>query len=172
MPSFASKLCLVVVLILSCVSQSYADIPAEHVIVQRVIRSATAYAQSVACDTRPIHPRDVVALVPYLRDDPGALARYAVLWVGDLGCSGGSHSTVTNLSIVQSGIAQTFQVDPRQSSPVIQFVSPVRIIDRVVSHSEHALEVEGYALQSTDASCCPSKRIRFKLTEDFNGNWR
>ena len=78
--SFASKLCLVVVLISGFVPQSHADILAQHVITQRVIRAATAYAQSVACDTWPIHAKDVVSLVPYVRDDPWESARYAVLW--------------------------------------------------------------------------------------------
>ncbi|MEJ7806294.1 MAG: hypothetical protein WKG03_10295, partial [Telluria sp.] len=87
------------------------------------------YANAISCPGVKVRAEDVLALVPG-EDDERRLPRYAVLWTGDLGCFGGAGIEATHLAIatISSG---KYIVDPRLSSPVVTFDSPVRFVKRV-----------------------------------------
>ena len=89
------------------------------------------YANAIACPGVKVRPEDVLALVPS-EDDDRRLSKYAVLWSGDLGCFGGSGIEATHIAIatISSG---KYIVDPRLSSPIVEFESPVRFVKRVVT---------------------------------------
>ena len=138
---------------------------------QAVIRVATAYANSIACPDVVINPQNVAALMPYRGRNRRDEERYAVIWVGDLGCAGGTGSPRTYISIVKVGADDAYVVDPVRSSPNVKIASPLPAVDRIVSHTPDTLTLEGKAYAPMDALCCPSVLRQFTLKSDAAGNW-
>ena len=67
---------------------------------------------------------------------------------------------------------QLFVVDPRVSSPIIQFDSPVRMVSRIVGNTRDTLILEGKVFADSDPHCCSSITVRFTLRVDEKGNWK
>ncbi len=153
----------------SCFAQS---VPPVQEITRQVIKAATSYKDAIACVEDKIGPKDIAALVPYKTLDDQLEAKYAVLWVGDIGCAGGSGTYGTNISIVTIGVGNSYLVDPLQSSPVIRFESPVRLVNRIVGNTRDSMILEGLEFGPKDANCCPSVPVRFTLKVDEKGNWK
>ena len=128
------------------------------------------YANAIACPGVKVRPEDVLALVPS-EDDDRRLSKYAVLWSGDLGCFGGSGIEATHIAIatISSG---KYIVDPRLSSPVIEFESPVRYVKRVVSYNEESLTLQGNVYGPQDTRGNPTIPVRFTVKLDDKGNWK
>ncbi len=128
------------------------------------------YANAIACPGVKVRPEDVLALVPS-EDDDRRLSKYAVLWTGDLGCFGGPGIEASHIAIatISSG---KYIVDPRLSSPIVQFDSPVRYIKRVVSYTEDTLTLQGNVSGPQDVRGVPSVPVRFVLKVDEKGNWK
>ena len=84
----------------------------------------------------------------------------------------GSGTEGTNLSIVTISTGDSYVVDPLQSSPVIQFESPVRFVERIVGNTRDSLILEGMEYGPKDPNCCPSIKVRFTLRVDEKGNWK
>lgn len=136
---------------------------------QAGVASAVArYVNAIACGGVRVTPADVLLLSP---GDPDRMpARYAVLWHGDLACSGGSDSDRTHLAIATCNTGQ-FVVQPESSSPVVAFESPVRSVSRIVSYSARILVLEGMEYGPGDPNSAPSVPVRFMLRVDARGNW-
>lgn len=128
------------------------------------------YANAIACPGVKVRPEDVLALVP-AEDDNRRLAKYAVLWIGDVGCFGGAGIEASQISIatISSG---KYIVDPRLSSPVIDFDSPVRFVKRVVSYTDETLTLQGNVSGPQDVRGKASVPVRFTLKVDDKGNWK
>ncbi len=128
------------------------------------------YANAIACPGVKVRPEDVLALVPS-EDDDRRLSKYAVLWTGDLGCFGGPGIEASHIAIatISSG---KYVVDPRLSSPVIEFDSPVRYVKRVVSYTDDTLTLQGNVSGPQDVRGVPSVPVRFVLKVDEKGNWK
>lgn len=128
------------------------------------------YANAIACPGVKVRPEDVLALIPS-EDDDRRLSRYAVLWTGDLGCFGGAGIEASHLAVatISSG---KYIVDPRLSSPIIEFDSPVRYIKRVVSYTADTLTLQGNVSGPQDVRGVPSVPVRFMLKVDEKGNWK
>lgn len=128
------------------------------------------YANAIACPGVKVRPDDVLALVPS-EDDDRRLSKYAVLWSGDLGCFGGPGIEASHIAIatISSG---KFIVDPRLSSPIIEFDSPVRFVKRVVSYTADTLTLQGNVSGPQDVRGVPSVPVRFVLKLDDKGNWK
>lgn len=148
------------------------DAPPAQEITKQIIRSVTDYANSISCEDGEVSPKNIAALVPYKTSDDRWDEKYAVIWTGDIGCSGGSHSSTANLSIVTIGSSDSYVVDPLKSSPVIKFECPVQAVERVVGNTSDSLVLEGNEVGPDDASCCPSVKVRFTLRADEKGNWK
>jgi len=146
--------------------------PSVQEITKQIIKSAKSYQNAISCSDVEISPKDIAALTPYKTIDDRMDAKYAVLWVGDVGCAGGSGTTGTNISIVTVSIGDSFVVDPHLSSPIIQFESPVRMVSRIVGNTRDTLILEGKEYSDNDANCCPSITVRFTLRVDEKGNWK
>ena len=99
-------------------------------------------------------------------------AKYAVLWTGDVGCAGGSGTNGSHVAIVTVGAGDSFTIDPLQSSPVIAFETPVRIIEKFVGNTRDSIILEGKEFGDKDPNCCPSITVRFTLRVDDKGNWK
>lgn len=153
----------------SSLAQSAPPVPE---ITRQVIKAATSYKEAIACVEDKIGAKDIAALVPYKTLDDRMDAKYAVLWVGDIGCAGGSGTYGTNVSIVTIGAGDSYTVDPLQSSPVIRFESPVRLVSRIVGNTRDSMILEGLEFGPKDANCCPSIPVRFTLKVDEKGNWK
>ncbi len=146
--------------------------PPVQEITRQVVKAATSYKDAIACAEGKIGAKDIAALVPYKTLDDRPDAKYAVLWGGDIGCAGGSGTHGTNIAIVTIGAGDSYIVDPLQSSPVIQFESPVRYVNRIVGNTRDSIILEGLEYGPKDANCCPSITVRFTLKLDEKGNWK
>lgn len=146
--------------------------PPAHEITRKVISSATSYANAISCPGVKIEPKLVATLVPYKTMWDRMDAKYAVMWWGDIGCAGGSGTGGTHVSIVTISTGDSYVVDPFQSSPVIQFESPVRAVERIVSNTRDSLILEGMEYGPNDPNCCPSIKVRFTMRADEKGNWK
>lgn len=154
-------------------SGSYAQSgPPVQEITKQVIRSVTSYANAISCPGVKVDAKQIAALVPYKTMDDRMDAKYAVLWPGDIGCAGGSGTEGTHLSIVTVSTGDSYVVDPLQSSPVIQFESPVRFVERIVGNTRDSLILEGKDYGPKDPNCCPSILVRFTVRVDEKGNWK
>ena len=143
--------------------------------VNAVIEAAARYAQGIACEVQAITPDEVVLLAGDPSDEAAGYGpRFAVLWTGDVGCQGGSGTTMTNIAIVHGrGMEQRdYYVDALRSSPAIDFESPVRAVERIVRHGPDELELEGLMQGDSDPNCCPSEPVRFTLRADEAGHWK
>lgn len=146
--------------------------PPVQEITKQIVKSVTSYANAISCPGIAVEPKKIAALVPYKTVDDRLDAKYAVLWVGDIGCAGGSGTEGTNISIVTVSTGDSYVVDPLQSSPAIQFESPVRGIERIVGNTRDSLILEGKEYGPNDPNCCPSIKVRFTLRSDEKGNWK
>lgn len=128
------------------------------------------YANAIACPGVKVRPEDVLALIPS-EDDDRRLSKYAVLWSGDLGCFGGPGIEATHIAVatISSG---KYIVDPRLSSPIVEFESPVRFVKRVVSYTADTLTLQGNVNGPQDVRGVPSVPVRFVLKLDDKGNWK
>jgi len=148
------------------------DAPSVQDISKAVVRASSQYANAVSCETEKIGPKQIAGLRPYKSFDDRMDAVYAVLWSGDIGCAGGSGTSGTNISIVTIGAGDSYVVDPTRSSPVVQFESPVRYVERIVGNTPDTLILEGKDYGPKDPNCCPSVPVRFTLKVDGKGNWK
>ena len=140
---------------------------------KQVIKAASGYANSIACYNSKIEPKDVITLVPHSNSEDVTDAKYAVLWNADISCNFGTGDKGgTNISIVTVNGNEIYVVDPLQSSPVIEFQSPVQYVSKIISNTKNAIVLEGNEAAETDPNCCPSIPIRFTLTSDAKGNWK
>lgn len=134
-----------------------------------VVDAVRRYANAISCPGVKVRIEDALALVP-ADDDRRMLPRYAVLWSGDLGCFGGTGIEATHLAIatVSSG---KYIVEPRLSSPVVTFESPVRFVKRVVSYTPDSITLQGNVFGPQDTRE-PSIPVRFTIKVDEKGNWK
>lgn len=154
-------------------ANSYAEsAPPVQEITKQIIKSVTSYANAISCPGVVVESRQIAALIPYKTFDDRMDAKFAVLWVGDIGCAGGSGTEGTNVAIVTVSTGDSYVVDPLQSSPAIQFESPVRFVDRIVGNNRDSLILEGKDYGPNDSNCCPSIKVRFTLRVDEKGNWK
>ena len=148
--------------------------PSVQEVTKQVINSATNYAKAISCNTSKIDSKDIAALVPYKTFDDRENAKYAVLWSGAIGCSGGGlggGAASTNLAIVRIGAGDSYVVDPFESSPAIKFEPPIRSAG-LVGNTKDSLIFEGMEHASEDPNCCPSIKVRSTLRVDKKGDWK
>lgn len=149
------------------------DPPAPSVAEQtkEIINVVSRYGSSIGCLEAGPEAKDIAALTPFKsmmqRDD----AKFAVLWVGDIGCAGGSGTISYNLAIVKVGAGNNFYVDPWQSEPAITTEIP-RAIERIVGATNDTLILDTLDYGENDANCCPSIRERITIKSDKEGNWK
>lgn len=136
-----------------------------------IIQAVTHYAQAISCTDAKVDAKHIAALVPYRSPEDSSDAKYAVVWVGDIGCLGGTGTMRTNIAVVTIGSGYTFLVDPSQSSPIVQFEA-YGSFTRLVGNTHDSLIIDASELGSNDAHCCPSVPIRVTLSLDGSGNWK
>ena len=134
-----------------------------------VASAVERYANAVACAGVKVRPADVLLLSNGYQGT--FQARYAVLWVGDMSCFGGTGTEQTQLAIATFNNGQ-YVVQPELSSPVVAFESPVQLVTHIVSHSTRALVLEGQECGPDDPDGAPSVPVRFILRLDGKGNWK
>ena len=135
-----------------------------------VAEAVRRYANAIACPGVKVRPEDVLALIP-AEDDDRRLNKYAVLWTGDVGCFGGTGIEASQIAIANISNGK-YVVDPRLSSPIIAFDSPVRFVKRVVGYTDETLTLQGNMNGPQDVRGVPSVPVRFVLKVDEKGNWR
>lgn len=138
-------------------------------IIDQVFQVARSYADTIACEVS-LDRRDVLSLAPYVGAGTLIDTKYAVLWRGDIGCSGGSGTTFNEIMIIGIGAYEFYFVDPAKSSPNVRFDSP-SVIEQVVSYTQDTIVIKGYEYSEEDALCCPSLPVEITLQSDAEGNW-
>ncbi len=160
--------------LLACLAMSpYAGAATEkspEEIKRGIVDAVRRYGNAISCPGVKVRTEDVLTLEPGEEDDR-RLSKYAVLWTGDLGCFGGAGIEATHLAIatVSSG---KYIVDPRLSSPVVEFDSPVRYVKRVVSYNETSMTLQGNVYGPQDKAGNPTIPVRFTVKLDEKGNWK
>lgn len=139
-----------------------------------IIDAVDYYASSIACNEIGVTPGNIAALTPLksLELNDQEAAQYAVWWMGDIGCAGGTATTSAHIAIVKVGAASTFYVDPAKSSPVIDFDTPNGTITKLVGNTKNSLVFDGADYRDTDPRCCPSIATRFTLQVNHKGDWK
>ena len=133
-----------------------------------VASAVERYANAIACAGVKVSPDNVLMLTAGYPAAP--MARYAVLWVGDMTCYGaGTEKTHIAIATLNNG---QYLVQPEMSSPVVAFESPVKVVRRVVSHSAKNLVLEGMEYGPGDPQTAPSVPVRFILRLDAKGDWK
>lgn len=146
--------------------------PGTQVITAKIIKSVANYQSAISCSDMPPEAKNIAALVPYKTLDDRLNATYAVFWIGDIGCAGGSGTSGENIAIVTVGAADTFVVDPLRSSPTVSLDFPQRGYERIVGNTKDSIIVDAAEHGPNDANCCPSVRFRYTLKLDEKGNWK
>ncbi len=142
-------------------------------VLNQVFQKAMQYAGSIACDVRA-DKKNVVALVPWndFRDMiEREKAKYALIWYGDIGCSGGSGSVNPYITVIQISTGNSFVANLSRSSPLIKFETQIRDI-RVIEAAENELILNGLDGAPDDPICCPTIPVRVHLRQDSQGNWK
>lgn len=134
-----------------------------------IVDAVRRYGNAISCPGVKVRTEDVLALVP-MEDDDRMLPKYAVLWSGDLGCFGGAGIEATHLAIATVSGGK-YIVDPRLSSPVVSFESPVRFVKRVISYTSDSMTLQGNVFGPQDTRE-PSIPVRFTVKVDEKGNWK
>lgn len=158
--------------LLCMVSISHAHAVNNTALTKKILATATAYQQAIACETSPITQENIIPLTPFTDEEDQWESRYVVLWSGDIGCQGGSGTSTANITSIEIGAAQYVYVNSEESSPNIDYESPVAYVRRVVSYAKDKLVLEGKTYAEKDPHCCPSLTIQFTLTQDTEGNWK
>jgi hypothetical protein len=135
-----------------------------------IVDAVRRYGNAIACPGVKVRTEDVLTLEPF-DDDDRRMSKYAVLWTGDLGCFGGQGVEATHLAI--AGVSNgRYIVDPRLSSPVVEFDSPVRYVKRIVSYNEESMTLQGNIYGPQDKPGNPTIPVRFTVKLDDKGNWK
>ncbi|MBP6020410.1 MAG: hypothetical protein KA735_13040 [Burkholderiaceae bacterium] len=141
-------------------------------ITANIINVVDRYASSVACFDLGVEPKNIAALTPLQSVDEHLDAEYAVWWMGDIGCAGGSGTSGSHIAIVNIGAGGYFYVDPTRSSPTVDFDTPTRHITKIIGNTHDSIVFEGVEYGEKDPNCCPSIPIRFTLKANEQGDWR
>lgn len=150
-------------------SAAFAAQPAPTAAERDGVASAVArYVNAIACAGVRVTPAEVLMLSNGYPDV--SRARYAVLWSGDLACSGAAGADKTYLAIATFNAGQ-YVVQPELSSPVVAFESPVRSVTRVISYNARIMVLEGREAGPGDRDNAPTVPVRFMLRGDGKGNW-
>lgn len=139
---------------------------------QAAMQTAKAYADAISCGGTEIKAEFVLPLRPWVDRYLAEEAEYLVIWNGDIGCAGGSGTWSDNIVSVQVGAGGTFYVEPRYSSPVIDFDSGMRIIEQVSLLPGGLLRVQGLSHGEDDANNFPSQKVSATLQRLTDGGWR
>lgn len=147
----------------------HAEAPAPAAAQKGVASAVERYANAVACSGVKVNPADVMMLSSGY--EGAYLARYAVLWRGDMTCFRNAGTEQTYLAVATFNTGQ-YVVQPELSSPVIAFESPVRVVTRVVRYGARILVLEGNEFGPEDSDRTPTVPVRFILRLDATGNWK
>lgn len=168
MESATVKIAAAALLLLATSSAAFAQPEPTATARTGVAGAVERYANAIACSGVKVRPADVLMLTAGYPAAP--MARYAVLWVGDMTCYG-SGTEKTHIAIATQNSGQ-YLVQPELSSPVVAFESPVKLVRRVVSHSAKNLVLEGMEYGPGDPQTAPSVPVRFILRLDSKGDWK
>jgi len=152
-------------------SGAHAGAEKSHEEIKRgIVDAVRRYGNAISCPGVKVRTEDVLTLEPG-ENAERHLSRFAVLWTGDLGCFGGAGIEATHLAMATVSGGK-YVVDPRLSSPVVAFESPVRFVKRVVSYTEHSMTLQGNVYGPQDKAGNPSIPVRFTVKVDEKGNWK
>lgn len=140
-------------------------------VMKDVYEKATQFASTISCAPE-FDLKKIVPLVPWDDDHDIWDARYALIWRGDIRCTGGSGSSQPHITIVGLGSGGSVAVLPKLSSPVIEFDPSVRIINKIIDVTANELTLEGMDWSSSDALCCPSMPVHIFMRRDKKNNWK
>ena len=144
---------------------------------EAVAKSVDRYAAAIACETEPVRATDIVALVPYAFDEDSSLSSgiYAAIWVGDIGCEGGSATITAHIAIVTIGFNGYFQVDPKRSSPQVEF-APILTdtLHSIVSIAADTIVLQGFTPSWTMDDAKPGDdpvMVQLTMKQGLDGDW-
>lgn len=130
---------------------------------KQVFRVGKQYAESISC-VLEIDPNNLVALTPFTYDTTEhSIPEYVLIWIGDVGCYGGSHTSGYRIATINIRAANVATVDTLLSSPVIKFPISPKSIKKITRLSNNTLKI--IAIDETE------NNVEIHLKRDTNGNW-
>lgn len=144
--------------------------PSNAVISKQVPQVAKKYAQSISCDYQ-IKSSNLVSLKSInFSTQEYSNPEYVVIWSGDIGCNGGSHSIRYLLTTLNIRAANTITVDPSLSSPAIKFPIVAKSINKITRLSNNSLKLITFDHSASD--CCSENLVETIIKRDTKGNWK
>lgn len=152
--------------LLAILSSSYSQAKklSEMEVRNQALKVAKQYAQSITCDYS-INPNNLIALTPPTYDSVDySTPEYVLIWSGDVGCYGGSHSIRYLITTINVRAANTATVDPLLSSPAVQWTINPNLIKKMTRISNNSLKI--IATDETESN------VEIRLKRDAKGQWR
>lgn len=137
---------------------------------KEIINVVKKYGSSIGCIEAEPTSKDIFAMTAFKTDADRMDAKFAVTWLGDIGCAGGSGTVSKNVAIVRIGAATTFYVDALESAPALEL--PIGRIERIVGATKDSLVIDANRHGENDANNFPSIRERFTLKQLGEGKWK
>jgi len=160
-----TRYCVWAFVLLLVAMQARAQLPDD---LDAVIEFTNAYISANSCESDPTNESRIGQFT-----HRGASGRqvpipnkFAVLWHGDEGCTGGSGTNLPHISVVLLDSARKPQFLPGQRSTIGGF----QVIDELVSASdEDGIVVIGSTWRSADAQCCATGYSKAVLKRGRHG---
>ena len=133
-------------------------VPGQDAVILEVVDVANKFIKTT-CEPSLAAPNTVATMVPYTPEVAAGhgIAKYAVLWSGDINCANGSGTNTMNILLVEkrgTGRARVAGVND---------VDGVANFERIVGTTSDTLTVEVYTWGDDDPPCCGSQYERWVL---------
>lgn len=129
---------------------------------KQALKVATQYAQSISCDYS-MNPSNLIALTPLINNSD-EYPEYVLIWSGDVGCYGGSHSIRYLITTINVRAGNTATVDPLLSSPAVHWTINPNLIKKMTRISNNSLKI--IAIDENESN------VEIRLNRDVKGQWR
>jgi len=138
------------------------NVSSQEATVQEVVAVANKYIKKNACEASRAEPSVVATMTPYTPEvaEGRAVAKFAVLWSGDLGCRGGSGTNTMNILLIE-----------KHGTDIPNIAGANRIenaanVERIVATTPDTLTVDVYTWAEDDPQCCASSYERWTLRRE------
>lgn len=159
------------VLMLSClflqaaVAADAPAIPSEDATIQEVVKVANKTIKK-ACEPSLAEPSVVAIMAPYTPEVAAGrgVAKYAVMWSGDIGCRNGSGTNTMNILLVEKhGTDAAYVVGANE-------LRGAASIERIVGATADTLTVEVYTRAPGEIR--PEEYERWTVRRERDGQWK
>ena len=154
--------CASLMLCCQCLQTAFAAdapaVPSQDATLQEVVKVANKFIETT-CEPSLAGPNTVATMIPYTPEVAAGhgVAKYAVLWSGDIDCANGSGTNTMNILLLEK------RGNARARVVAIDDVEGVANFERIVATTPDTLTVEVYTWGADDPPCCGNQYERWTL---------